>query len=173
MGLARRDRGARRRRCGTSATTSNDELARNPHAPFGFRRRAGICGVAAPRQCPALPASRRLASAGVALGTRPMLLLGQAPRAYLTRIGPEMPARPANSRALPALLALLGIGLAGARYVSARAVQVPATTAARDASPLPTTDTLNKYCVTCHNSRLKTAGLQLDGLDAYHVAENA
>src|SRR5262245_7031735 len=80
MGLARRDRGARRRRCGTSATTSNDELARNPHAPFGFRRRAGICGVAAPQQCAALPASRRLASPGAALGTRPMLLLGQAPR---------------------------------------------------------------------------------------------
>ena len=80
MGLARRDRGARRRRCGASATPSNDELARNPHAPSGFRRRAGICGVAAPRQCPALPASRRLASAGTALGTRPMLLLGQAPR---------------------------------------------------------------------------------------------
>src|SRR6185436_15635517 len=80
MGLARRDRGARRRRCGTSATTSNDELARNPHAPCGFRRRAGICGVAAPRQCPALPASRRLASAGAALGTRLMLLLGQAPK---------------------------------------------------------------------------------------------
>ena len=56
-----------------SSTTSNEETARNPHAPFGFRRRAGICGVAAPRQCPALPASRRLASAGVALGTRPML----------------------------------------------------------------------------------------------------
>src|SRR5205809_6858377 len=80
MGLARRDRGVRRRRCGTSATTSNDELARNPHAPFGFRRRADICGVATPRQCPTLPASRRLAAAGAALGTRPMLLLGQAPR---------------------------------------------------------------------------------------------
>jgi hypothetical protein len=28
-----------------SSTTSNDELARNPHAPSGFRRRAGICGA--------------------------------------------------------------------------------------------------------------------------------
>src|SRR5215211_6450463 len=64
-----------------SATMSNDEFARNPRAPSGFRRRAGICGVAAPRQCTAaLPSSRRLASAGTALGTRPMLLLGQAPR---------------------------------------------------------------------------------------------
>jgi hypothetical protein len=70
-----------------SSTTSNDELARNPHAPVGFRRRAGICGagpharqprvgpgVAAPRQCAlALPASRRLAAADTARGTRPML----------------------------------------------------------------------------------------------------
>jgi mono/diheme cytochrome c family protein len=84
-----------------------------------------------------------------------------------------MPARTAHSRALPVLLALLGIGLAGARYVSARAVQVAARTAGRETSSFPTTDTLNKYCVTCHNSRLKTAGLQLDSLDADHVAENA
>ncbi|HLG53919.1 MAG TPA: hypothetical protein VI485_01225 [Vicinamibacterales bacterium] len=63
----------------TSATTSNDELARNPHAPGGFRRRAGICGVAAPGHGPTVPASRRLASAGTALGTRPVPLLGQAP----------------------------------------------------------------------------------------------
>jgi len=84
-----------------------------------------------------------------------------------------MPARPAHSRAFPVLLALLGIGLAGARYVSARAVQVAATTAGRETSPLPTTDTLNKYCVTCHNSRLKTAGLQIDSLDVDHIAANA
>jgi hypothetical protein len=63
----------------TSATTSNDELTRNPLAPSGFRRRADICGVATPGQGPTLPASRRLASAGTALGTRPMPLLGQAP----------------------------------------------------------------------------------------------
>ena len=62
---------------------------RNPHAagpqadpgPFGFRRRGGICGVAAPRRCtPTSPASRRLASAPAALGTRCLLILGQAPR---------------------------------------------------------------------------------------------
>jgi hypothetical protein len=40
-----------RRRCRcTSSTTSNAEIARNPHAPFGFRRRGGICGVGAPRR---------------------------------------------------------------------------------------------------------------------------
>src|SRR4051812_3252284 len=82
MGLARRDRGVRRRRCrGASPTTRNDEIARNPHAPSGFRRRAGMDGVAAPGPCAAAwPAARRLAAAGTALGTRPMLLLGHAPR---------------------------------------------------------------------------------------------
>jgi hypothetical protein len=70
-------------------------------------------------------------------------------------------------------LALLGIGMAGARYVSARAAQVAATTAGRETSPLPATDTLNKYCVTCHNGRLKTAGLQIDSLDVDHIAANA
>jgi mono/diheme cytochrome c family protein len=38
---------------------------------------------------------------------------------------------------------------------------------------ISTSDTLNKYCVTCHNSRLKTAGLQLDSLDLSNVADNA
>ena len=37
----------------------------------------------------------------------------------------------------------------------------------------PPRDILNKYCVTCHNGRLKTAGLQIDSLDVDHVADNA
>ena len=56
MGLARRAQGARRRRCPcTSLTTSNAEIARNPHAagpsdpdPFGFRR-IWVCAAAQPR----------------------------------------------------------------------------------------------------------------------------
>jgi hypothetical protein len=32
---------------------------------------------------------------------------------------------------------------------------------------------LDKYCVTCHNSRLKTAGLLLDSVDVGHVAARA
>jgi hypothetical protein len=41
----------------------------------------GICGVGAPRRCTVTsPASRRLASAPAAPGTRPLLILGQAPR---------------------------------------------------------------------------------------------
>ena len=33
-------------------------------------------------------------------------------------------------------------------------------------------DLLNRYCVTCHNERLKTAGLTLDQADADHVSSN-
>ena len=46
MGLVRRAQGARRRQCRcTLLTTSNAEIARNTHAPFGFRRHGGICSV--------------------------------------------------------------------------------------------------------------------------------
>ncbi len=33
--------------------------------------------------------------------------------------------------------------------------------------------TLNQYCVTCHNETLKTAGLMLDTLDTTHIPEDA
>src|SRR5580693_3201531 len=32
---------------------------------------------------------------------------------------------------------------------------------------------LDRYCVTCHNQKLKTAGLQLDKMDLAHVGEQA
>jgi Protein of unknown function (DUF1592)/Protein of unknown function (DUF1588)/Protein of unknown function (DUF1587)/Protein of unknown function (DUF1585)/Protein of unknown function (DUF1595)/Planctomycete cytochrome C len=55
-----------------------------------------------------------------------------------------------------------------------------AQTASPQASPLPTkvTDSageralLNQYCVTCHNQKLKTAGLELDKLDTAQVGEH-
>jgi hypothetical protein len=44
MGLARRAQGSNGWECRcTLLTTSNAEIARNTHAPFGFRRRGGIC----------------------------------------------------------------------------------------------------------------------------------
>ena len=46
MGLGRRAQGSKRWGCRrTSLTTSNAEIARNTHAPFGFRRHGGICSV--------------------------------------------------------------------------------------------------------------------------------
>ena len=32
---------------------------------------------------------------------------------------------------------------------------------------------IDKYCVTCHNAKLKTAGLQLDTADVQHMGEHA
>jgi hypothetical protein len=82
MGLAGRDQGARRKRCRcTSWTTSNAEIARQPPCALRVPAARGICGVGAPRRCTETsPASRRLASAPAALGTRPLLIFGWAPR---------------------------------------------------------------------------------------------
>jgi hypothetical protein len=64
---------------GTSSTMSNAEIARNPYAPKRFRRRGTICGVAAPRPySPASHAARRLVCGHAALGTRPLVIPGQA-----------------------------------------------------------------------------------------------
>src|SRR5262245_10243665 len=45
------------------------------------------------------------------------------------------------------------------------------TTAARDASSQRAL--LDRYCVTCHNQRLKTAGLALDTADLSAVGQDA
>ena len=78
-----------------------------------------------------------------------------------------------SSRAIVSLLTLGGVCLAGSVYVNARAGQtgVPAATSATS-GPAPG-DLINKYCISCHNSRLKTAGLELDRLDPQQVGDNA
>jgi mono/diheme cytochrome c family protein len=84
-----------------------------------------------------------------------------------------MPERLARSRSLTVLLALVGVSMAGARYVTVRASQIAAPAASPAAPAVSASDILNTYCVTCHNGRLKTAGLQVDSLDVNHVADNA
>ncbi|MCY4028411.1 MAG: DUF1592 domain-containing protein [Acidobacteria bacterium] len=58
---------------------------------------------------------------------------------------------------------------AGARAVPAEAAQ--AAPAGDDAQLLQRT--IGRYCVTCHNDRLLTAGLSLDGLDLAQVGPHA
>ncbi|MBZ5634843.1 MAG: DUF1592 domain-containing protein [Acidobacteriia bacterium] len=43
----------------------------------------------------------------------------------------------------------------------------------KPASATPAADLVNKYCVSCHNQRLKTAGLALDRADSVIVANSA
>ncbi|MEO8050739.1 MAG: DUF1587 domain-containing protein, partial [Acidobacteriota bacterium] len=87
-------------------------------------------------------------------------------------------------------LALAGLSLIAiaANYVYLRADEVKKTKPAagsqrtavqvQSAKPAPS-DTLaaktviNKYCITCHNAKLKTAGLLLDTLDVEHVGDHA
>jgi len=71
----------------------------------------------------------------------------------------------------------LGLALGTAALLEARGPaagappQVPATrTAAPAAAPRPIID---KYCVTCHNARMKTGGLVLEKLDVDNPAANA
>jgi mono/diheme cytochrome c family protein len=100
----------------------------------------------------------------------------------------RMEERSARSRLLPAMLPLLvGICLAERVVVvgadprpradtwvgPALAAQTAAPAVDPASRPASTSDILDKYCVTCHNSRLKTAGLQLDSLDLSNVAGNA
>ena len=47
------------------------------------------------------------------------------------------------------------------------------TPAASKAAPDPHRAFLNTYCVGCHNAKLKTGGLALDGLDVQNAADNA
>jgi len=72
-----------------------------------------------------------------------------------------MARRSVRSRAWLAAIALLGAWLCAPRPLNARAPAVPPA------------DVLDKYCVTCHNTRLKTAGLLLDTLDTARVADHA
>src|SRR5262245_43107432 len=47
------------------------------------------------------------------------------------------------------------------------------TTSPSAASPSAKPALLNQYCITCHNQRLKTAGLLLDSMDFEHVEKDA
>jgi mono/diheme cytochrome c family protein len=84
-----------------------------------------------------------------------------------------MPDPLARSRWLTTLSVVVGVSMAGTGDVNARASRIAAPAAIPATPGVPTSDVLNKYCVTCHNGRLKTAGLQIDGLDVNHIADNA
>jgi hypothetical protein len=101
MGLAGRAQGARRRRCG--AIVDNEQRRDRPATPMRPKGSGGA-GASAVLELlddvPASPASLRLASAPAALGTRRILILGQAPsdedenmRTPIAVGSPDSPAR--------------------------------------------------------------------------------
>jgi hypothetical protein len=61
--------------------------------------------------------------------------------------------------------------IVGALGFTASAFQTPSR---RESSPTsPARELVNKYCIACHNPKLKTAGLTLDNADATHVFNSA
>ena len=72
------------------------------------------------------------------------------------------------SRLVLSCIGIAGIALAGAGYLQAAAGQQPS-----NPGPPPVSAErafLNRYCVTCHNEQLRTAGLLLDEMDVEDVA---
>jgi mono/diheme cytochrome c family protein len=75
-------------------------------------------------------------------------------------------------RAALALLTFVTVSASGL-LGPVRASQTPSPATAFAASSPDTANLINRYCVTCHNGRLKTAGLALDALDPQRVADHA
>ena len=80
------------------------------------------------------------------------------------------------SRAIPCgVIVVLAAGYGHAGRLHAAAPQAPSAQAATSAavSAPSSRALLNEYCVTCHNEKLKTAGLMLDKADVQHVGAGA
>ncbi len=71
---------------------------------------------------------------------------------------------PARGVVVPSVVAVAPASTSPAQ-AAVQTVAPPAGAAAVPVSRTPRQTTVQRYCVTCHNSRLKTAGLALDGLD--------
>src|ERR1017187_10503360 len=81
------------------------------------------------------------------------------------------PARP-RTNAVRSDILIRPVLIIGALCFTAWGFQAPAPKAA--ATPTtPARELVNKYCVSCHNQKLKTANLMLDNADAVHVSNSA
>ena len=60
-----------------------------------------------------------------------------------------------------------------ATYIAFGAPQQTAKETAAGPNPLPNQTLVNRYCVTCHNQKLRTAKLALDTLDLTHPEKDA
>jgi cytochrome c5 len=65
------------------------------------------------------------------------------------------------------------VRVAGTALLASLCLPVAVATGQTSTDTPPTRQILDRYCVTCHNERLKTAGLMLDQVDVGDVAGNA
>src|SRR5262245_28219292 len=64
------------------------------------------------------------------------------------------------------------LAAAGSLRAVDQSQQQPAATPPAPAQALPRQQVLRRYCVSCHNEKLKTAGLALDTFDVEHPSVN-
>ena len=75
---------------------------------------------------------------------------------------------------IPRLAGLVGLAVAASFQPPASAAAFPGAAGRQAPAPEPPSRELfDRYCVTCHNERLRTAGLLLDRLDVSRVHANA
>ena len=84
--------------------------------------------------------------------------------------GPRATNGPAAGARRSLTQAALCFGLAVAASISPAAAPSPAQAPVRAASPAGARATLDRYCVTCHNARVRSGELALDSLDPSNVA---
>src|SRR6476661_3268189 len=83
-----------------------------------------------------------------------------------------------KQRSMTGVLGLGAMFVFGMAYVAAdgrpQNAGAPApVAAAAPSSAAPQRALLDRYCFSCHNERLKTGGVALDGLDIANVGENS
>src|SRR3954467_1837085 len=71
-----------------------------------------------------------------------------------------------------AVLAALLVALVSASGFQGVRQEAPASTGTPAAAAPSQRELLNKYCVSCHNEKLKTANLMLDKMDVDKVTEH-
>src|SRR5579872_6724799 len=82
-----------------------------------------------------------------------------------------IPARPRTNAVRNEMRLTKPLLIIGAVCCTASGFQAPAPRASTPTTPARTLVT--KYCVSCHNQKLKTANLVLDSADSVHVFNSA
>src|SRR4051794_18527982 len=87
-----------------------------------------------------------------------------------------------SRRTVPGLLGIViggcglftaGVAAGGQPSASAAAVRQRSTSPVPSSAATPSADLVKRYCITCHNERLKTGGLTLDGVDVQQPGDHA
>jgi cytochrome c551/c552 len=68
-------------------------------------------------------------------------------------------------------MASLAVVLTGAGYFSVHAERLPDAAARQEQAASPQRALVDRYCVSCHNEKLKTGGLALDDVDVDHPGQ--